>query len=415
MLPLPAAGNRSACFRAESATKASLTSPTLRGRWPIVTQPPSHRSARYTKHLHCVIPLYVVQVNRYRGAPSRRCHKRCGAHEERTLTVSKVDQPLRLRAETMREIALEVVTEAQRVIRKYLVDTLPTHEGDAPRRPIGAYSSSHTGDEPVELDAIAAQCASDRARKLLHQEGFPVVIDVGEEWGGTSPYLEKDTIIARHDSLDGTTASRILWDMFASVVTFDQVITDPTPSTSGVRHLAGAIGLANQFVVSWAHWSSRNAKGEYRSLNGEVVLHDITSGRQHALAQLRAARDEYTVAAVAGTAERWSLFEPVASKVLRSGGKFSNLGGTPSVLGLILGDLTSLYEPKDVTLHDSVHLIPFQLLGGSLSTADGLLLDYLSLYEKHARVTASDHRPVPGYATWVESRPAWLPAPNERA
>lgn len=75
-----------------------------------------------------------------------------------------------------------------------------------------------------------------------------------------------------------------------------------------------------------------------------------------------------------------------------------NVAGTPVVAALLAGALSKNIEVEAVTLHDSMHLIPHQLLGGRVHDLNKLgPLDYLALYEHEAVNLDPKVKPVPPY------------------
>ncbi len=71
---------------------------------------------------------------------------------------------------------------------------------------------------------------------------------------------------------------------------------------------------------------------------------------------------------------------------------------TPIVAALIAGGLTENIEVETVSLHDSMHLIPHQLLGGTiLDLGSNCPLDYLALYERETVDLDPKAKPVPPY------------------
>lgn len=107
-----------------------------------------------------------------------------------------------------------------------------------------------------------------------------------------------------------------------------------------------------------------------------------------------------SVASVAASHKRFTAFEGVRTRIFSHDGVVYHLAGNPLWAGLLMGQVGSVVETQNVTLHDSVFLIPHSLLGGRVEDASGGVLDYLKLYEANATSFDPARKPVPPHVAY---------------
>lgn len=261
------------------------------------------------------------------------------------------------------------------------------------------FAAGHTGDAPIPLDAAAREAVQD-----VISERLPALTpgrrrhDAGEEAGGATTIIRRGDIISRTDDLDGSTNADCLLNNFSGVVGLDEVRESSGPERRA-RHLAGAIALPSGLTVSWVNLSRWVAQaGRYSSPRGAVYLSNTIRGiEEFQLGDLRFERRDRTYAAVASKRKRLdALLASIGAP--RTEDVIYNVAGTPVVAALLAGALSKNIEVEPVTLHDSMHLIPHQLLGGRVHDLDNLApLDYLALYEREAVNLDPKVKPVPPY------------------
>ncbi|WP_263729852.1 hypothetical protein [Cellulomonas sp. SG140] len=314
-------------------------------------------------------------------------------------------ETLRLFAEDLRRTAVESAEASTIAVQQELARGLSDAE-DALEDFLMSYAEGHTGAAPEPIDEAAKDAAEEPLREGLRRLGISErqVLFAGEEAGNATRAVVPNMIICRQDALDGTSPALLRWDGHASVCMIDQVRADGRRGGIYARHIAGAISCATGWVVSWAQWSRHNGVDGYRNILGAVHLANPRAGvAEFQLSSLRWDRRQGTLAAVAATASRRSKTQQLAKRFGISSEKaFYTTSGTPLAPALLVGAISAVIEPNAVSLHDSALLLPFQILGGPISSPDGSALNYLRVYEANALDLRASSRPVGGYIAWVK-------------
>ena len=225
------------------------------------------------------------------------------------------------------------------------------------------------------------------------------VIEVGEEAGTPTRLLNPGDLLVRLDVLDGSTNAKVTMSDFSSVALVDRI---PHRMASGRRrghHVAGAITVATGWTISWENQGRYEAdRDDYRPITGDVYVSAEPWGvPEFELPTPSWIRRAHSSSAVASKRRRLDEALRILG-VQEADDVFYNFGGTPIVAALLMGQLENVIEPSWVTLHDSAHLIPHQLLHGAIErTDDHDPLDYLALYEANALNLDPTHKPVPPY------------------
>lgn len=299
------------------------------------------------------------------------------------------------------EVATQVADRAFISVLKELLG--PYRENRRGTRTV--QSPNHPGVPANRLDAVAEEAARTGLHELSASRG-PAhgpnrVHYCGEESAGIGTQnLHSGDFIVRTDPLDGTTNAVTILTGFASVALVDRV------EDQNVTHLAGAI-VSGHIDVRW-YVAERDwyADGVDTPLEGRVFVRaPRLPGDNWAPLPLQRNKRLNTLAAVAASRSRWQMCDRVAQGALADGGRFYNLAGNPYCGSLLIGQLGGVFEPSNVTLHDSAYLIPLLLAGGSVEDLQGMRLDYLSLYETNALDFALDRKPVPPFLAYLGHRP----------
>lgn len=263
------------------------------------------------------------------------------------------------------------------------------------------HSPTHSGDTPIPLDAVARETSWHEMKAHLERftDNGRHLVEAGEEAGVGTRVLRPGTIIARLDALDGSTNAGSTMSNWSSVALVDEVRVPEGP-LARVHHHAGAISISNGWTVSWVNESKfDNARQRYNHVRGRVFMSLPAWGvEEFEVSDARWDRRPNSFAAVASRRRRFESVINILDRVWDNDPLLYNVAGTPIVAALIAGQIENNVEPMWVTLHDSAHLLPHQLLQGFLRGIEtGAPLDYLSLYERNAINLDPSHAPVPPY------------------
>lgn len=313
--------------------------------------------------------------------------------------MSEATFDIRQLAEDVRQVAVGGTVAAMAAVKEYLIGGVPQVDGS--QRPALSYNAEHAGDVPEPIDAVATVVGEDYVRSELMRRGVSgrSILSAGEEAGNGTQLVQRDLYLMRWDALDGSGSALARFDGHASVCSIDRSRAD-----GSARNLAGAIACSSGWTVSWAQWSARDPEKRYRRLAGAVYLSnpawDIVETE---LTAIRWDRRHATLAAVAHTDLRREGVLEIADRLgVPYDRAMWTSGGTPLAPGLVAGQIGAVIEPSPVSLHDSVLLVPYQLLGGSIFTPAGLPLDYLHEYEAHALDLHPGAKPIQGYVAWAK-------------
>jgi len=264
----------------------------------------------------------------------------------------------------------------------------------------------HAGEPARRVDALAESGA-----RRGHRQGIDTERDVlgarikhfvytSEESGTRTQILPDRTLITRVDPLDGTTNSLNVLAGFCSEATVDFHASRHTRAV----HLAGAI-VGGTIDVSWVNTQPRNRVTQrYARPSGAVYVRVPRLSPQWArIPGLREDRQTATVAAVASSKRRAEAVTRWVEAAFAHDGRAYNLGGNPILPALLIGQIGCVVEPEHTKLHDAAFLIPFVLLGGTVTTWEGTPLDVLETYEQYAGDLDASRAPIPPYVAYVES------------
>lgn len=300
-------------------------------------------------------------------------------------------------AEIYRQAAIEAAEAAVRAVIQAQASDIRGDETSESSRGVVVFDDAHSGDVPIQLDAEARQAAWTALQARLGSASR-ALIEAGEEAGVATRVLRPGDLIARLDALDGSTNAGSTMANWSSVALIDEVRSTGGPGARA-RHHAGCIATASGWSVSWVNESRfDHDRQRYNKLVGRVCMSASVWGvPEIELRDTRWNRRKRSFAAVASKIPRLDAL----LDLLNSTGPddlIYNIGGTPIVTALLVGQLENVIEPEHVTLHDSAHLIPHQLLGGSVNeAATGQPLDYIGLYERNAVDLSPSAKPVPPY------------------
>lgn len=305
---------------------------------------------------------------------------------------------LGLDLDALRRVAAKAAEASNDAVIRRQLEGLRSNE-DITDASVLTFAAGHTGDAPIPLDAFAREAVRD----LLERE-LPAIVgnrrhhEAGEEAGGGTAVVRRGDLIYRTDDLDGSTNADCLLNNYSAVVGID-IVREPTGPQRRARHLVGAIALSTGITVSWINESQWVPQlGRHRSLRGRVYF--SSESRGIAEFEIRDARWDRRARTFAGVASKRRRFDALLSAIGSADDSdvIYNVAGTPVVAALIAGALGQNIEVEAVTLHDSMHLIPHQLLGGEiLDGATREPLDYLALYERETVDLNPEAKPVPPY------------------
>lgn len=219
-------------------------------------------------------------------------------------------------------------------------------------------------------------------------------IYVGEE-ENVPHNLKHGDYLARTDELDGTTNSLTLFSAFAIVVFIERV----RRNEESVTHVAGAIAAATGEITSWSRdqdgksnvliewpvpfsWEQPNG-GDPAAVPAPFRLQldkDQEAQRSPALREGLVNR----IAVNAAHPARRALLERTMGKALAEDPNLwvSNSAGNPLAAPLLAGELSAIYEPKSLQLHDAAFLVPLYLAGGKIRSPRGDHVDVIGHFEE---------------------------------
>lgn len=282
--------------------------------------------------------------------------------------------------------------------------------------PIGPILSrpGHRGDPTRDIDVKAHSALKEFMRRKWRLPYNYYI--VGEEANEPVDLNDRTAVLVRSDPLDGTTNCVTLLDSWATVVCFD-IARKNRPGR--FRHVAGAIATSAGWLLSWSCQSEYLSDGRRVSDGASTVylqsvpIHFFSLGepaRRWQLSSLTPGNPRRVAAVCASSSRRAEVAQRFLGRLddmwLWSG------AGNPLGPALLAGELGGILEPSAVSLHDSAFLIPFQLLGGKITTLQGARFSALDAYE--AAVTRTDDKPIPPFLAYKEpSLPAQLGIPVE--
>jgi hypothetical protein len=265
----------------------------------------------------------------------------------------------------------------------------------------------HLGAPPLVLDTEAQRYFED---VVAQREWDPLLgtrLIIGEEVAAPDAGEVGDgrVTLVRCDPVDGTQILSHSGDGFSTVVTMESRKNAHSPW----RHYCGAIVRSDGCAISW----TRSA----------VYTHFIVLDPRHRptpdhvpdvldLGMLppfaNRVLSEQRRLDVAGAGACVAAASPLRrAAVVREFGQlvtgapyFDLRAGTPAGWALCTGLLGWLLEPSQTTIHDSIHLFPFTLLGGRVFTTRFERVDVRQLFEDHAGPGAPE-KIIPPYVACV--------------
>jgi hypothetical protein len=300
-------------------------------------------------------------------------------------------QPRARLDELAREHALRYAACTMCFIRSATVDWDYVDFTEAPFRQQLVTYHSHPGKPPMFIDAWAQHHFEATVQEQRPAPKFGDVLILGEEashrdWDPSRPGA---TTIFRCDPVDGTSALAHSGEGFATVVTVEY----RRDSGHDWRHLGGAIVRGDGRSVSWSRSSviaddllfdlNREPNPTDRpNLTGNRGIPPFASRNIDPMHRRFWARSGAAVAAQ--SAKRRELLWARYAQLILEAEYFDNKAGCPSVWPLCHGLLGFVIEPNSTTIHDSVYLWPFVLLGGHVVDHNYQPVNVLDLIEEHA-------------------------------
>lgn len=293
----------------------------------------------------------------------------------------------KIAAEVWREIAVKIskrgVNQAHALLRQHAI-TPYQGRTEAPRKLRGDQTHWIDAEMRRAMEAFVREETNDTARYVGEEQTVPQNLRHGD-------------FLARTDELDGTTNSLTLFSAFAIVVFIERV----RRNEEGVTHVAGAIAAATGEITSWfrdqggknsvvIEWPIPFSWGG--APNGEDPVPE--SSVPFRLELNRDEDEERTSALRPGLANRLAVnsAHPARRAILEAtmgetlaedpGLWVSNCAGNPLVAPLLAGDLSVIYEPKALQLHDAAFLVPLYLAGGKIRSPHGDLVDVIAHFEE---------------------------------
>jgi hypothetical protein len=258
------------------------------------------------------------------------------------------------------------------------------------RRQTSAWEG-HLGAPPLVLDAEAQRHFDE---VVAHREWDPLLgtrVVVGEEVPAVvlDGMGEGRLTLVRCDPVDGTQVLSHSGDGFSTVVTMESRKNPHSPW----RHYCGAIVRSDGCAISWTRSAvymhfvvldprHRPTVDHVPDILDLGMLPPFANRVLSEQRRLDVAGAGACVAA-ASPARREAVLERFGHLV--TGAPYFDLrAGTPAGWALCTGLLGWLLEPSRTTIHDSIHLFPFTLLGGRVFTTDFERIDARQLFEDHA-------------------------------
>lgn len=247
----------------------------------------------------------------------------------------------------------------------------------------------HMGKPPLVIDSLAQQYLEKIVRGDPKTHELGEVLVMGEEVAQTDwdPHRPGRITIVRCDPVDGTSPLAHTGQGFASVVTVESRRDSGQPW----KHLGGAIVRSDGRALSWSRRSVEEHHVDLRidaadtesprvaNLDSipQFISRDVDETHRKLIAHSGAA------VAAQSTKRRQDLLQQYAP-LIGEAWYFDFQGGNPSAWQLCKGLLGWTIELNWTTIHDSIYLWPFCLLGGHVVDHGGKAINVLGLIEEHA-------------------------------
>jgi len=277
-----------------------------------------------------------------------------------------------------------------------------------------------SGDAPVLFDMQAQAAIEHQVGLLARRENLGSIVFAGEDVKNVVRTLQRDQLVCRCDSVDGSTLVDNTWVGAASVVTIEKCYG------KWLRLEAVSITSMTGMTISMENHTPSKDGGRNRDQirapkldapRGEVYFADHISQKRVEINRLRTNRKAGSLAAVGYSPERHERLLPylksawrIVDKSNKRTGRYLNSAGNPIVFGLALGTLEAVLEPEHTSLHDSVFLALHEILGGHVVNFDTLEpMNYLEMYQAEAMDLDGSHKLIPPYIAYTGDKiPEWI-------
>ena len=265
----------------------------------------------------------------------------------------------------------------------------------------------HMGKPPLVIDSLAQRYLEKIVKEEPQTPELGEILFLGEEVSQADwdPHRPGRVTIIRCDPVDGTSPLAHTGQGFASVVT----VESRRDSGQSWKHLGGAIVRSDGRALSWSRRTveEHHVRFDVRIRVSEkeppsvtdlgsippLLSRDIDEMHRKLIALSGAA------VAAQSTKRREDLLQQYASLIGQSW-YFDFQGGNPSAWQLCKGLLGWTIELNWTTIHDSIYLWPFSLLGGRIVDHGGKVINILGLIEEHAGPDSLE-KAVPPYISFI--------------
>jgi hypothetical protein len=262
---------------------------------------------------------------------------------------------------------------------------------ESPLRRQTAAGEGHLGAPPLVLDTEAQGHFEDVVARRDWNPLLGTRVIIGEEVPAVAldGMGEGRVTLVRCDPVDGTQVLSHSGDGFSTVVTMESRKNSHSPW----RHYCGAIVRSDGCAISWTRSAvythfvvldprHRPAAEHVPDILDLGMLPPFANRVLSEQRRLDVAGAGACVAA-ASPARREAVMRNFGHLVTHAP-YFDLRAGTPAGWALCTGLLGWLLEPSQTTIHDSIHLFPFTLLGGRVFTTGFEHIDARELFEQHA-------------------------------
>jgi hypothetical protein len=310
------------------------------------------------------------------------------------------------RDEAARQCALRYAASTMHFIRCQTIDWDHADFADSWFQEAITYHG-HPGKPALAID-VSAQAYLERVVSLDEEiQSLGELVVLGEEvaqpeWNPSHPGRLS---IVRCDPVDGTSALAHSAEGFASVVTVESRRDSGQPW----KHLGGAIVRSDGLSISWsrrtvlAHHVLLDLAIEPEPKFSPVIIEysEIPPLRSIDLDEVyRKILANSGAAVAAQSSKRRQQMLAHYSAIIANAEFFDFKAGNPSVWQLCKGLLGWVIEPNWTTIHDSIYLWPFELVGGRVVDHDYRPMNILRLVEEHAGPESLE-KAVPPYIAYV--------------
>jgi hypothetical protein len=293
-----------------------------------------------------------------------------------------------IRAEVWREIAVTIskrgVNAAHALLRQHAIAPYRGRT-EAPKKNRGDATHWIDAEMRSRMSEIVRDATKDGAVYVGEEENIPLNLSHGD-------------FLARTDELDGTTNALTLFSAFAIVVFIERV----RRNEESVSHVAGAIAAATGEVTSWSReqsgrdnvviewpapfsWGEQTQGGDSdEPVAATPYRLELDCDKDSQAAPEMKPGKPGRIGVNANRHDRRTLLGKAMGKALEDDGDLwvSNCAGNPLIAPLLAGELSAIYEPKALQLHDAAFLVPLYLAGGEIWSPHGSQVDVLRHFER---------------------------------